>query len=177
MSAVSGNLVGRLIGAKFVNYGRFRCITTGAFLQIIGISLCLISTVPTFFLGRFVYAFGSGIFFSSSFRYVEECSPPNYLSLLFTIYSFGISLHRPTTTLISTLIIPDFTDKTPVEELLNTNSWRWFIGIPMTFCVVFLLGMFTLIRYDTPMFLISQKRYDEAKKSIKHFSSEKENQE
>ena len=110
MAPVSGMLVGRLIGAFYVNYGRLRCIITGAFLQIVGITLCLISTVPTFLLGRFVYAFGSGFFFSSAFRYVEECSPPNYLSTFYTIYSFGISLHRPTTTLLSTLIIPDFNE-------------------------------------------------------------------
>ena len=39
---------------------------------------------------------------------------------------------------------------------------------------MFIAGMFIFIRYDTPMFLITQKRYKDAQKSISHFSGKNE---
>lgn len=77
----------------------------------------------------------------------------------------------------SSIFVPNFTDKTPVEELIANNTWRWFTAVPIILSLVFILGMFIIIRHETPVFLISQKRYDEAKNAIKHFSSESENYE
>jgi MFS family permease len=175
MAAVSGLLIGRLLGSFYVNYGRFRCIILGAIIQCVGIGICLIFGIYFFLFGRLIYSIGSGIFFSSSFRYVEECSPPNLLSMLFTIYSFGISLGRPTVTLMSFLTLSGINEETDKEILLTTNAWRYFIMIPMSFCIIFILGMIFIIKNDTPMFLITQKRYDEAKRSISHFTGKHEN--
>jgi MFS family permease len=148
----------------------------GAFLQIVGIGCCIIFSVWSFLLGRLIYGIGCGFFFSSSFRYVEECSPPHLLSLFYTIYSFGISLNRPCVTLMAYLTLSGINSQTSEEVLLNTNAWRYFIGIPIFFTVIFIIGMLTLVRRDTPMYLITQQRYDEAKKSIAHFTSSYQDQ-
>jgi len=113
---------------------------------------------------------GCGFFSSSAFRYVEECSPPHLLSMIFTIFSFGISLNRPCVTLMAYLTLSGINNETPTKVLMETNAWRYFIGIPLVFCVIFITGMLTLVRKDTPMFLITQQRYDDAKKSIAHFT-------
>ena len=34
--------------------------------------------------------------------------------------------------------------------------------------------MFTIVRHDTPVFLISKKKYNEAKKALKHFTNPNE---
>lgn len=149
-------MIGRLLGSLYVNHGRFNCILLGAFLQIIGIGCCLIFSVWTFLLGRLIYGIGCGFFNSSSFRYVEECSPPHLLSMLFTVFSFGISLNRPLVTLMAYLTLSGINSQAPRDVLLTTNAWRYFIGIPMSFSIIFIIGMLTFIRKDTPMFLITQ---------------------
>jgi MFS family permease len=155
MAAVSGLLIGRLLGSFYVNYGRFRCIILGAIIQCLGIGVCLIFGIYFFLFGRLIYSIGSGIFFSSSFRYVEECSPPNLLTMLYTVYSFGISLNRPIVALIALTTLSGFDDKTEKDILRTTNAWRYFIGIPILFCFVFIIGMLVVVRHDTPMFLIT----------------------
>ena len=157
---VAGMMIGRLLGSFYVNHGRLKCILLGAALQMVGISCCLIFGIWSFLLGRLIYAIGCGFFFSSSFRYVEECSPPHLLSRYYTVYSFGISLSRPLVALVAFLTLPKINDSTPQEDLMKTNAWRYFIGIPLIFCIIFILGMVTVIRHDTPMYLITQKKYD-----------------
>jgi hypothetical protein len=79
-------------------------------------------------------------------------------------------------TLIDYLTLSGINAQTQEDELLKTNAWRYFIGIPILFCIVFIIGMLTLVRLDTPMYLITQQRYEEAKKSIAHFSSSYQDQ-
>jgi MFS family permease len=66
-----------------------------------------------FLLGRAMAAFGMGFYFPAASRIIEECSPPQYLSIFFTIYIFGVSLGRPILALVS-LILPPFDDKHPL---------------------------------------------------------------
>jgi MFS family permease len=63
--------------------------------MLFGISLMLIFNIYSFLTGRFIYAIGAGIFFTSSPRYIEECFPPHLFSIIFTIYAFGVALNRP----------------------------------------------------------------------------------
>jgi len=169
-------MIGRLLGSFYVNHSRFKCILLGAALQIVGIGCCLIFSVWSFLLGRLIYGIGCGFFYSSSFRYVEECSPPHLLSMLYTIYSFGISLNRPCVTLMAYLTLSGIDGQTPTDVLMSTNAWRYFIGIPISFSIIFIIGMLAFIRKDTPMFLITQQRYEDAKKSIAQFTSSDQDQ-
>jgi hypothetical protein len=75
--------------------------------------------------------------------------------MLFTAYAFGVSLNRPVVTLMAYLTLPVLNNSTPKELLLTTNAWRYFIGLPMIICVLFIIGMLLVVRLDTPMFLIS----------------------
>ncbi len=101
MAPTAGLLVGRLTGALYVNKGRFRCIVLGSLIIITGIGIQLVSNIWMFIGGRFIAGIGNGVFGSASPRYIEECSPPHYLSFLYTITSFGMSLNRPLVALCS----------------------------------------------------------------------------
>jgi MFS family permease len=90
-----GSLIGRVIGTPLVNKGRFLCIIIGTIVMLFGISFMLILNIYSFLAGRLIYAVGAGIFFTSSPRYIEECSPPHLFTIMFTIYAFGVALNRP----------------------------------------------------------------------------------
>jgi hypothetical protein len=44
---------------------------------------------------------------------------------------------------------------------------RYFIGFPIILCVIAILGIYFLIKYETPKFLISKGKENEALESIK----------
>ena len=66
--------------------------------------------------------------------------------------------------LLGTLSLPNTKDPLILKD---SDAWRYFIAIPAAFSVLTILGTLLIVRYDTPMFLITQRRYDEAKKAIK----------
>ena len=70
-----------------------------------------------FIVGRFFYGAGSSVFFAAAGRYIEECSPPKYVSTLVVCYSCGISFGRAFV-LIAVYFLP--TENAPVEELQTT---------------------------------------------------------
>ena len=146
---VLGITFGRLYGAKFVNKGRKLCLLASVFVGFVAIALMMVLNIYVFLLGRFIYGVAAGLFSSVGPRYVEECSPPQYLSLFFTIYTFGISLNRPFV-MMADLLVP--TDPT---VFATTNAWRYFILVPTSFGVFCLLGTFLIVRHDTPMYLIT----------------------
>jgi len=154
---VLGITFGRLFGAKFINKGRKLCLLTSVFVGFVGIGLMMPLNIYIFLLGRFVYGVSAGLFSAVGPRYVEECSPQQYLSLFFTLYTFGISLNKPFV-MMADLLIPS--DKSVFP---TTNAWRYFILLPVAFGLFCLLGTLFVVRYDTPMYLITQRRYTEAK--------------
>lgn len=130
----------------------------------------MVENVGFLIFGRLVYGFSAGVFNSVGPRYVEECSPPQYLSVFFTIYTFGVSLNRPAV-MAGTLLLPHTDDVSVLEQ---SDAWRYFIMLPAAFSIFCIFGTLFLIRYDTPMYLITKKRYDEARKAIKLMFNENE---
>jgi len=159
---VLGITIGRLFGAKFVQRGRKLCLLMSIFISLVAIGAMMVLNIYIFLLARLIYGFGAGMFTAVAPRYVEECSPPQYLSLFFTIYTFGISLNRPF------LMMADYILPKDKSEFNDTNTWRYFILVPAFFGACTIVGMLFVVRYDTPMFLISQQRFEEARNAIKH---------
>lgn len=170
MSPVLGIMVGRMIGSQEVNNGRYRCIMLGSVIITAGIGIQLVANIWMFLLGRVCCAFGMGFFFPAASRYIEECSPPQLLTLFYTLYSFGVSLARPLLALTS-LILPT----TEVKSHSDTYSWRIFLGIPIIFSFLFLFGMLFVVRSETPTYLVSQGRKEEAIEALRRFIHHKEN--
>ena len=74
-------------------------------------------------------------------------------------------MNRPIVMLAATLMLPKKIMK-PTNEytkfLSEDNTWRLFVGLPIVFSIIFMCGMIFIIKTDTPMFLMSKKRYSEA---------------
>lgn len=84
-------------------------------------------------------------------RYVEECSPPQYLSVFFTLYTFGVSMNRPFVVL-GTFLLEKSKDPSVLRE---SDSWREFILMPVIFSTICILGTLLVVRYETPMYLVT----------------------
>lgn len=51
--------------------------------------------------------------------------------------------------------------------LIESDSWREFILMPVIFSTICILGTVFVVRFETPMYLVTKKRYDEARSAIK----------
>jgi MFS family permease len=102
-----GIMIGRFFGSYIVNKGRYPCIMISSLILSAGIGLMLVENIWVFLLGRFICAFGIGVFFAASARYIEECSPPHLLAILFSVLSFGASLSGPLLSLVSYILLPN----------------------------------------------------------------------
>jgi MFS family permease len=171
MSPFLGITVGRVIGSQEVSNGRYKCIMLGSVIISAGIGIQLVANIWMFLIGRVCCAFGMGFLFPAASRYIEECPPPQLLSLFYTLYSFGFSLALPLLALASQIL--------PTEAEVATShpdpySWRIFLAIPLILCTLFLVGMLLVVKLETPTYLVSQGRKEEAMKSLKRFIHHKE---
>ena len=155
---VMGMIIGRFIGSPLVNKGRFLCIIISSVAMILGDCAMLFLNIYSFLAGRLICGIGAGLFFASAPRYIEECSPPHLFSLLYTLFALGIALNRPIVMFAATMIPEKVSHPTfeYVDFLKLDKTWRYFIGLPIVFCIIFIAGMFLLVKCDTPMYLISQ---------------------
>jgi MFS family permease len=78
------------------------------------------------------------------------------------VYTFGVSLNRPVVVL-GTMFIEKSKDP---AVLAASDSWRYFILLPATFSIFCIIGTLFIVRYDTPMYLVTKRRFDEAKDAI-----------
>lgn len=69
-----------------------------------------------------------------------------------TIYSFGNSLNRPVV-LVASMVLPS--KETAEDELEESQALRYFIAIPVLFQIFCIIGTLFVVRYDSPMYLVS----------------------
>ena len=113
---VMGMIIGRFIGSPLVNKGRFLCIIISSIVMILGICTMLFLNIYSFLAGRLICGIGAGVFFASAPRYIEECSPPQLFSLLYTLYALGIALNRPIV-MVATTMIPEKVPQPTFEDV------------------------------------------------------------
>jgi len=102
------------------------------YLSLAAMGIMVIDGMWFFILGRFLYGASGSIFFAAGGRYVEECSPPKYVSIFFVCYSCGISFSRAVV-LVGLTFIPN--EQASQDVLRETQTWRWFILLPAIFSV------------------------------------------
>ena len=80
------------------------------------------------------------------YRYIEEYVPERHLSASFAgIQILGSIAHLMSE--FSVLILPSDDDK---EALKNNHTWIICEGMPTVFCILTVIGLLTLVRYDSP---------------------------
>ena len=75
-SLTIGFTIARIFGIWLVQKGRKRCLLVSACMAVVAISIMFVESIWAFIFGRFLYGISSGIYFSVSARFIEECSPP-----------------------------------------------------------------------------------------------------
>jgi len=100
------------------------------YLSLAGMGIMIIDGMWFFIIGRVLYGASSSIFFAAGGRYIEECSPPKYVSILVVCYSCGISFSRAVV-LLALTFLPN--TEASQDVLRDTQAWRWFILMPALF--------------------------------------------
>ncbi len=156
---VSSALVGAVIGAA-VNgvladvYGRKKVIIATGTIFAIGSILCGFATSVSWLIaGRMILGLAIGMVNFVIPLYLSELSPQKVRGMLVSLYQLAITAGI----LFSYLINRIFA--------LSEYNWRWMLGAGLIPALILLIGISFL--GDTPRWLISKKREDEAKEIFK----------
>jgi len=131
-------------------------------IGIVGCGLTMIKSVTLLCVGRVIYGYAGGIISVAANRMVDEYVPLQLFSTYSPIFSFSLNVGSLIAT-FSAVVLPK--DKATHEELAANESWRYIFGFPIVFFVIVIIGMLTIVRTDTPKFLL-QKDLEAAKESI-----------
>jgi MFS family permease len=132
-------------------------------MSMAAMGIMIIDGIWFFIIGRVIYGASASVFFAAGGRYIEECSPPRFVSALVVCYSCGLAFGK-TFVLVGVSFLPP--EDASVEVLRETQTWRYFILLPTVLCLYCLLAVFLVIRSNPPMFLIRHQRDEEAKSAI-----------
>ncbi len=163
---VSSALVGAVIGAA-VNgvladiYGRKKVIIATATIFGIGSLICSFApSVSWLVFGRMILGLAIGMVNFVIPLYLSELSPQKVRGMLVSLYQLAITAGI----LFSYLINRIFA--------LSEYNWRWMLGAGLVPAVILLVGISFL--GDTPRWLISRRRYREAKEIFKKIDPEED---
>lgn len=161
---VSSALVGAVIGAAANGiladvYGRKKVIIATAIIFAIGSVLCGFATsVAWLIAGRMILGLAIGMVNFVVPLYLSEISPQKVRGMLVSLYQLAITAGI----LFSYLINRIFA--------LSEYNWRWMLGSGLIPALILLVGISFL--GDTPRWLISKKREEEAKKIFRKIEPE-----
>lgn len=163
---VSSALVGAVVGAA-VNgvladvYGRKKVIIATATIFAIGSIICgFAPSVGWLVFGRMILGLAIGMVNFVIPLYLSELSPQKVRGMLVSLYQLAITAGI----LFSYLINRVFA--------LSEYNWRWMLGAGLVPAIILLVGISFL--GDTPRWLISRRRYSEAKEIFKKIEPEED---
>ena len=105
---------------------------------------------PVHLTGDSFYALGLGLMQPSTYRYIEEYVPQKLLSATFA----GVTVLGSVAHLMSELSVEILPSDDDTEAIRTNNTWRICEGMPIVFFLLTFLGLFTLIRHDSPRFYL-----------------------
>lgn len=81
---------------------------------------------------------------------MDEVLPPHLMGLYGGMYCFSFAI----ATIIAYLLALGLPHDTEHEQLVETEFWRVIFGLPIVFYVAQLVLMHTIIKYESPKFLL-----------------------
>lgn len=153
--ALWGTVIGAIFGGIPTNkYGRRKTlITIGVLFLISAIGSALANDPYTFAFFRFLGGLGIGASTIAAPAYVSEIAPAKDRGRLVSLYQFNIVLG----------ILMAFLSNYLLRDV-GENAWRWMIGV-MAF-PSFFYTLIVLTIPESPRWLVSQSRNEEAKKVL-----------
>ncbi len=161
---VSSALVGAVLGAAANGiladiYGRKKIIIATAVIFALGSILCGFATSVSWLIaGRMILGLAIGMVNFVVPLYLSEISPQKIRGMLVSLYQLAITAGILFSYLINRLFA------------LSEYNWRWMLGCGLIPALILIIG--TSFLGDTPRWLISKKREDEAKHIFKKISPE-----
>ena len=161
---VSSALVGAVLGAAANGiladiYGRKKIIIATAVIFALGSILCGFATSVSWLIaGRMILGLAIGMVNFVVPLYLSEISPQKIRGMLVSLYQLAITAGILFSYLINRLFA------------LSEYNWRWMLGCGLIPALILIIGISFL--GDTPRWLISKKREDEAKHIFKKISPE-----
>ena len=153
---VSSVLIGAVIGAATNGFladifGRKKIIMATAVIFILGSLLCAFApNVYVLILSRIFVGFAVGIVNFVVPLYLSEVSPKNLRGTLVSLYQWAIT---------AGILFSYFINAVFAQAVYN---WRWMLFAGVVPGLILFIGM--CFMKDTPRWLVSKNRYDEAKK-------------
>jgi MFS transporter, SP family, galactose:H+ symporter len=154
-AVILGGMVGPFISTILTDsLGRKKINILAALIFAVGsVMTAVADSTDLLLIGRFVLGLAIGIVSSSVPLYIAEISPANIRGRLVTFFQFAITLGILISYVVGFLFVHEV-------EGWRTMFWAGFIP-----AIVLLVGMFLVP--ESPRWLISKGRFDEAKAAIK----------
>jgi sugar porter (SP) family MFS transporter len=165
--AVSSVLVGAILGATSASWlsnaaGRRRALLLTALIFTIGALLTALSpNLPVFIFWRLMVGISIGLAASIVPTYISEIAPARWRGMMVTLYQLAITIG---------IAISYWVDLAFARAGLG---WPPMFAIAAVPSVIFLVGM--LINPETPRWLASRGRWEEAARVLTRVSSEEQN--
>ena len=160
IGAVFGAFLCGFLGSS---YGRWTTFMVADVIGIIGSAL-LIFKGPTLFIGRAVGGLAVGLNSAMVPTYINEISPLKVSGVMGALTNLMINVGI----LVSFLLGLNL----PKSEEIQPNSdgpfwWRFMFGFPILICVLRMVLLSTVFKFDTPQSLISRGKEEKAKEIVK----------
>jgi len=161
--AIVGLAAGGFTAGVLMTKGRKRCMLISIGIGVTGVCIEMVDNFWVICFGRLIYGFACGVASPCIGRYIEETVPMHLVSALFPIYTCGL-----TTASIIVMLAAFILPKTHDSDIMkSTSTWRYFLAVPLILYSVSFLGIMFLVKYDTPKYLLSTGREEEALVVIK----------
>jgi hypothetical protein len=152
-----GVCIGSLFGGPLITNGRRRGILIFSILEIVGVGLTLIKTMPTMCIGRFITGFSGGIFQMCNIKAVQECLPSHLVGLYGSFPGAFLAIGVFLGAFIGGVTLP-----TEEEDYMDDEMWRLSYAFPIVWVVWQVLMLLLQWKYEPLDFLIRKERDAEA---------------
>ena len=153
-----GVTVGAISGGELISSGRRRTLLIANFLAVISSVLCVFLNFWSICIGKFLFGICAGIFQVAAPKIINEVVPVYKLKFFGLLTNVYLCL-AVTIAMAMGLGLPKVDQ---VEEMKETDLWRYIFGMPAAIALLFYICLFTILKYDTVSYLIGHGKDEEA---------------
>ena len=163
--ALWGTVIGAFFGGIPTNrWGRKKTLLTiGVLYALSAIGSALSNDPYVFAFFRFMGGLGVGASTIAAPAYISEIAPAKDRGRLVSLYQFNIVLG---------ILVAFFSNY--LLSGIGDNDWRWMLGVQAIPAIIYTLFVITIP--ESPRWLISQSRVEEAKKVMKIISPDQDSE-
>ena len=163
--ALWGTVIGAIFGGIPTNrWGRKKTLLTiGVLYALSAIGSALSNDPYVFAFFRFMGGLGVGASTIAAPAYISEIAPAKDRGRLVSLYQFNIVLG---------ILVAFFSNY--LLSGIGDNDWRWMLGVQAIPAIIYTLFVITIP--ESPRWLISQSRVEEAKKVMKIISPDQDSE-